>query len=205
MQMKHVGSFNDLQELLRSPPPPECVDDTNDKSDVEVEDCHVFICAHKKRDKRCGDCGPQLFNKSMKTFDRIKKVHIHKCSHIGGHKYAGNVILFRQKIADWFGYVTTDVLCDLVHTTPEKLPLSNIIELWRGRTGLSKELHIQYTDKEEVKKRLAERRKRFLFWAAVPYILVGTTLSIAYMYTVRTRTWKRFSQRFVERMVEILY
>lgn len=60
---------------------------------------HVFICAHGSRDKRCGVCGPPLrerFNREISQRGLGEQVFVNYCSHIGGHKYAGNVIVFRR-------------------------------------------------------------------------------------------------------------
>lgn len=58
---------------------------------------YVFVCAHNNRDKRCGVCGPILieeFGKAIESKGLKDKVYVTACSHIGGHKYAGNVIIF---------------------------------------------------------------------------------------------------------------
>lgn len=58
---------------------------------------HVFVCAHGSRDKRCGVCGPALIEKFKEEIELrgIKdEVFVSPCSHIGGHKYAGNLIIY---------------------------------------------------------------------------------------------------------------
>lgn len=58
---------------------------------------YVFVCAHGSRDMRCGVCGPVLidkFNELIESRDLKDKVFVSGCSHVGGHKYAGNVIIF---------------------------------------------------------------------------------------------------------------
>jgi len=91
---------------------------------------YVLICAHKKRDKRCGVFGPILaeeFEKELKERG-IDKVSVSKTSHYGGHKFAGNVIVYPS--GNWFGRVTP---CDVgpiidLHITNGKI----IDRLWRG-------------------------------------------------------------------------
>lgn len=69
----------------------------------------VFVCAHSNRDKRCGVCGPVLiekFKEEIKSRGLNDQVFVNSCSHIGGHKYAGNVIIFGTNadgkvIGDW--------------------------------------------------------------------------------------------------------
>ena len=58
---------------------------------------YVFVCAHASRDKRCGACGPVLvtrFKEEIEGQGLDGQVSVSACSHVGGHKYAGNVIIF---------------------------------------------------------------------------------------------------------------
>lgn len=58
---------------------------------------YVFVCAHNNRDRRCGVCGPALiekFKEEIESRDLDKPIVVNTCSHVGGHKYAGNVIIF---------------------------------------------------------------------------------------------------------------
>ncbi|PPS06637.1 hypothetical protein GOBAR_AA14008 [Gossypium barbadense] len=58
---------------------------------------YVFVCAHGNRDKRCGVCGPILIeklNEEIALRGLKDQVFVNACSHIGGHKYAGNLIIF---------------------------------------------------------------------------------------------------------------
>lgn len=60
---------------------------------------YVFVCAHGSRDRRCGVCGPILiekFKEEISLRGLEGQVFVSPCSHIGGHKYAGNVIIFSQ-------------------------------------------------------------------------------------------------------------
>ncbi|KAJ3085109.1 hypothetical protein HK102_000316 [Quaeritorhiza haematococci] len=93
---------------------------------------YVFICAHKKRDKRCGVAGPMLiseFEKVLKDMGLDKRVRVFACSHTGGHKFAGNVIIYPS--GHWYGRVRT------CHVKPiiEETILKGVVieELWRGR------------------------------------------------------------------------
>ena len=58
---------------------------------------HVFVCAHGSRDKRCGVCGPALIdklNEEIESRGLKDQIFVSPCSHVGGHKYAGNLIIY---------------------------------------------------------------------------------------------------------------
>ncbi|XP_060191580.1 altered inheritance of mitochondria protein 32-like [Lycium barbarum] len=102
---------------------------------------YVFVCAHNNRDRRCGVCGPILieeFSKAIESKGLKDKVHVTACSHIGGHKYAGNVIIFSsgkdgEIVGHWYGYVTPN---DVPVLLDEHIGEGKVIErLWRGQMG----------------------------------------------------------------------
>jgi hypothetical protein len=70
---------------------------------TEVKSCYIYACAHKARDKRCGFVGPILVE-SLKATTLSMGISssfvMLKCSHIGGHIYAGNVLVFRPLNGD---------------------------------------------------------------------------------------------------------
>ncbi|KAF9961585.1 hypothetical protein BGZ65_010478 [Modicella reniformis] len=98
----------------------------------------VMICSHKKRDKRCGVTAPIL----RKEFIRILRsknlygdgegdVEIWMVSHIGGHKFAGNVIVHRSEgQAVWYGRVEPCHSQAIIDSTIERGKI--IRELYRG-------------------------------------------------------------------------
>ncbi|KAK1318942.1 hypothetical protein QJS10_CPB04g01362 [Acorus calamus] len=107
--------------------------------------CHVFVCCHGSRDVRCGVCGPELVQRLKEEIvaeGMDDEVHVRACSHVGGHKYAGNLIIFGPcggvAIAGhWYGYVTPDDVPVLVN---EHIRKGKIVHrLWRGQMGLSVE------------------------------------------------------------------
>lgn len=58
---------------------------------------YIFVCAHGSRDKRCGVCGPVLIEKLKEEIGfrgMNDQVFVTPCSHVGGHKYAGNLIIY---------------------------------------------------------------------------------------------------------------
>ena len=75
-----------------------CVVKGDDSRESEtLTGAHVFVCTHGKRDARCGLCGPALidaFRAEIRTMGMEDVVAVRGCSHTGGHKYAGNVLIF---------------------------------------------------------------------------------------------------------------
>ncbi|KAG5464467.1 hypothetical protein LSCM1_00656 [Leishmania martiniquensis] len=62
----------------------------------------IFICSHFSRDARCGYCGSVLVDLFRHTIlekmgaDGAERVTVYPCSHVGGHIYAGNVIIYSR-------------------------------------------------------------------------------------------------------------
>lgn len=73
-----------------------------------VEKAFVFLCSHKTRDKRCGITAP-IMKREMEIHlrdlglyrdlgdSRPGGVQIAYTNHVGGHKYAANVIIYLKK------------------------------------------------------------------------------------------------------------
>ncbi|KAL6633638.1 hypothetical protein ACP70R_026309 [Stipagrostis hirtigluma subsp. patula] len=106
---------------------------------------YVFVCSHGSRDKRCGVCGPALiktFKEEIHGLGLDGQVSISACSHVGGHKYAGNVIIFSpdtkgEVTGHWYGYVVPD---DVAVLLSKHIGQGEIVDhLWRGQMGLSEE------------------------------------------------------------------
>lgn len=61
----------------------------------EITTLTIFICGHGGRDQRCGILGPLLQSAFRSEFQRRGlDADVGLISHIGGHKYAGNVIMY---------------------------------------------------------------------------------------------------------------
>ncbi|KAF2564617.1 hypothetical protein F2Q70_00018400 [Brassica cretica] len=77
----------------------------------ELSGSFVFVCAHGSRDKRCGVCGPALiekFEQEIGSRGLSEQIFVKPCSHIGGHKYAGNLIVISPDSAgnqNWFKWL----------------------------------------------------------------------------------------------------
>jgi hypothetical protein len=55
----------------------------------------ILICGHGNRDSRCGILGPILHSSFEQELARRGiEADVAQISHIGGHKYAGNVIIY---------------------------------------------------------------------------------------------------------------
>ncbi|CAJ1994020.1 sucrase/ferredoxin-like family protein [Leishmania donovani] len=62
----------------------------------------IFVCSHFTRDARCGYCGSVLIDLFRHALlekmgaGGAERVTVYSCSHIGGHIYAGNVIIYSR-------------------------------------------------------------------------------------------------------------
>ena len=76
-------------------------DDADAESTSVASHAHIFVCTHASRDARCGVCGPALvdaFRASVAADPALRgRVEVRGCSHVGGHKYAGNVLVFAPR------------------------------------------------------------------------------------------------------------
>ncbi|KAH9331460.1 hypothetical protein KI387_003568, partial [Taxus chinensis] len=106
---------------------------------------HIFVCSHASRDRRCGVCGPALirrFKEEIESRGLRGHVSVSPCSHIGGHKYAGNIMIYGpnadgQVTGHWYGYVTPD---DAPILLDQHIGKNEIVDrLWRGQMGLTEE------------------------------------------------------------------
>eukprot|EP01062_Namystynia_karyoxenos_P020965 TRINITY_DN17957_c0_g2_i1.p1 TRINITY_DN17957_c0_g2~~TRINITY_DN17957_c0_g2_i1.p1 ORF type:complete len:422 (+),score=73.83 TRINITY_DN17957_c0_g2_i1:141-1268(+) len=100
-----------------------------------------LVCAHRKRDDRCGLCGPVLADLAGQHLRRSHEdgsagrtalpYGVGKVSHIGGHAFAGNVLVYDSAGLDWFGYVTPPLVPLLLDRQWEPA----VRAIWRGRLG----------------------------------------------------------------------
>lgn len=115
----------------------------------------VFVCTHNERDRRCGVCGPRLlleFDKALKSeqFSHLaERIKIRAISHIGGHKFAGNVLIYTTNptnnkcLGDLYGYVN---ITDIPRLINDHIVNNEVQKkLWRGRVGVRKELQEKFS------------------------------------------------------------
>jgi (2Fe-2S) ferredoxin len=97
---------------------------------------YIFVCVHQNRDARCGALGPLIlesFRKEIEALGLKDQVFAHGVSHVGGHKYAGNVIVYHQEpnlSGHWYGRVKPSHCRQILqdHILDGKI----IKPLWRG-------------------------------------------------------------------------
>lgn len=76
--------------------------------EVDPQMAYVFLCSHRTRDKRCGITAPimkkemDLHLRELELYrdvcdDREGGVRVSFINHVGGHKYAANVIIYLRK------------------------------------------------------------------------------------------------------------
>lgn len=112
----------------------------------------LFVCCHASRDARCGNIGPPLaaelkrlvYNKRLEEL-----IDVYKTSHVGGHKYAGNVLVYgasHPADGDWFGGLNAsnagqflDAMLDIDVGADGGAEDPTLRQWWRGRMGLTKE------------------------------------------------------------------
>lgn len=100
----------------------------------------VLICGHGGRDQRCGILGPILQSSFRKELERKGiEADVAQISHIGGHKYAGNVIIYLPPTLEgnplkgsgiWYGRVGPEQVEGVVEETVVKGRI--VGELLRG-------------------------------------------------------------------------
>lgn len=98
---------------------------------TRLEGTHVFVCTHGSRDDRCGRCGPAIVT-ALRDACRdaeIGDVSVRATSHVGGHKFAGNVLIYPDGV--WYGHVRPE---DASRIAIEHIRNRIVIaELLRGR------------------------------------------------------------------------
>jgi len=91
---------------------------------------HIYVCTHGARDQRCGVIGRLLIER-FKDYE-TGTLQVFGCSHIGGHKFAGNMVIYRPewKQGIWYGRVLPD---DVEKIMQETVFNGKILgQHWRG-------------------------------------------------------------------------
>ncbi|KAI9228262.1 MAG: Sucrase/ferredoxin-like-domain-containing protein [Piptocephalis tieghemiana] len=91
----------------------------------------IMVCGHRKRDKRCGVAGPliaQAFVEELKRRGLEEKVEVRLVSHTGGHKVAGNVLVYPAGV--WYGRVVPGHVPAILNAMVERRVIE---DLYRGK------------------------------------------------------------------------
>ncbi|GAA5863910.1 hypothetical protein JCM3774_004415 [Rhodotorula dairenensis] len=142
-----IDEFPAFEKLLARLPEPSAVLPRVTSGNAAPQQTHIFVCTHRTRDCRCGDIGEPLYDALLREIKRRKLggelkagtdgVRIARVAHIGGHKWAGNALVYRSDgVGDWYGLLRAEDAPKLLDyaTSPSSLPW---FSRWRGRLGLS--------------------------------------------------------------------
>ncbi|SNX86976.1 related to LIP5 - lipoic acid synthase [Melanopsichium pennsylvanicum] len=122
------------------------------------DETHIYVCTHGARDCRCGIAGTSVLQSLQSEIrshqatlikdgkDSPKKVKVYPISHVGGHAWAANALVYPH--GDWYGNLrTTDSKLILRAALAPASSVHDLEDLrerlvhwprWRGRLGLSK-------------------------------------------------------------------
>ena len=125
--------INEVSNLVNKENLDEHLDGLNSDSiklSTFQKDNLLLICGHNQRDMRCGVMSKELITK-MKSKDPVGLI-----SHIGGHKFAGNIVLYDKKEHEtnsyWFRHINPLV----ADTVLEEAKKGNMVsEFYRGSTS----------------------------------------------------------------------
>ncbi|KAJ1017844.1 hypothetical protein NDA16_005160 [Ustilago loliicola] len=122
------------------------------------DETHVYVCTHGSMDCRCGVAGSAVLQSLQQEVrahqanaikagkDTPKKVKVMAISHVGGHAWAANALVYPH--GDWYGNLrTTDSKLVLRAALAPASSVHDLEDLrerlvhwprWRGRLGMSK-------------------------------------------------------------------
>lgn len=87
------------------------------ESAQNTNEAHIYVCTHGMRDCRCGVVGSELIDALRAQWEQhaqrcasqgqkpLKRVRIMPISHVGGHKWAANALVYPH--GDWYGNLRT--------------------------------------------------------------------------------------------------
>ncbi|KAH6909796.1 Sucrase/ferredoxin-like-domain-containing protein [Coprinopsis sp. MPI-PUGE-AT-0042] len=123
------------------------------------EEIDVYVCTHGARDCRCGDMGGRVADALRREARRYNderktpRIRIGEIGHVGGHKYAANVLVYPQ--GEWLGLVRPEDAPRVIEAAldPPLRPLKAsdplmLREHWRGRMGLGKDEQIEAFERD---------------------------------------------------------
>ena len=148
--LSHEPTSNELSAILKSHLLKDiqnttCREDNkisvNDLGQKPVATDYVMICGHASRDSRCGYCGPKLATEFIKQRKKATNFDVYQCSHLGGHHFAGNVIIFNESGGHWLGYVRPSDVPKLIsiYLNGSSKNSEQRTPRWRGAIGATKD------------------------------------------------------------------
>ena len=127
------------------------------KEAKDTKEAHIYVCTHGMRDCRCGVVGTELLHTlrdqvaqhadTCKQDNKApaKQVRVMSVSHVGGHKWAANALVYPH--GDWYGNLRTSdaplLLRAALAPASSRHDLDDLRERlvlwprWRGRLGLT--------------------------------------------------------------------
>lgn len=123
-----------------------------------TDETHIYVCTHGTRDCRCGVAGVEVLDALQRTFakenaqGKLKPTKIFGVSHVGGHKWAANALVYPH--GDWYGNLRNWDAPLLLRAA--QAPASSIHDLqddrekmvhwsrWRGRLGMPADKMMQH-------------------------------------------------------------
>ncbi|KAH7890466.1 Sucrase/ferredoxin-like-domain-containing protein [Phlebopus sp. FC_14] len=151
LEIRNVSLENvdDVARRLEVHTQPQVTSSSSSSSD----DIHLYVCTHGARDCRCGETGGAVVRairdelrrrKERGAADPSGRVKLAEVAHVGGHKYAANVLVYPH--GEWLGEVKPDNVREILDAilgrptrpmTDAETPICP--SHWRGRMGLTKE------------------------------------------------------------------
>ncbi|KAG0271421.1 hypothetical protein BGZ95_000769 [Linnemannia exigua] len=132
----------------------------------------VLVCIHGSRDCKCGERGGDMYKilKDMVQMTGLtNSVKIYGVSHIGGHKFAPNTIMYPS--GDWHGNLSEldsndaqQILFDALANggiaggVRERVADPIMIDKWRGRIGMNKQ------EQMKLYEQVLEKQKSRMVW-----------------------------------------
>ena len=101
---------------------------------------HIYVCCHRARDERCGIIGELLISKIREYVNAPPAemgmngldIQVFGCSHVGGHKFAGNMVVYKPdwKQGIWYGRALPDDIDKIMRETV--IDGKILAKHWRG-------------------------------------------------------------------------
>jgi hypothetical protein len=99
-----------------------------------------LVCTHNEVDCRCGTTGVQIFDRLSELIKQNNlNYKLYKCSHIGGHKYAGNLVSYPD--GHWYGNLNANNINEFFESWTQG---GLMVDNWRGNHNFSGEEQLKF-------------------------------------------------------------